>query len=318
MGWEVAEVSPANAYMQGRSLAIRALGRLIKPINVALYNKEILQAVDQLDAKILLTVKGNYIKPETLTTLASRGVKTINYYPDFRFSYDSIDQATFPLYSLFVTTKSFQVETLEDRLGREKVRFLHHGYSPDVHYPPGEQLLDQDEVPDVLYVGTYTPHKEKLFSAVKDAIPEIHFRIFGNGWNQPGMSETLKPCLANRPVYGLNYAQLANAAKINLAIHMGEADDTGWQDLVSTRSFELPACKGFMLHVDNAEIRQLYDVGQEIDVFSSADDLCDKIRFYLNNETTRMRMVESAYRRCVPAYSYDQRTREMASFIESQ
>lgn len=318
LGWEVGEVSQSTSFVQGRSLPSRVLGRLAKPINVALYNKEILQSVDQMDAKVFLTVKGNFIKPETLETLASRRVKTVNYYPDFRFSYDSVNQATFPLYSLFVTTKSFQVETLEHVLGRGKVRFLHHGYCSDVHYPPEIQLLDEAQVPDVLYVGTYTPHKEKLFSEVKSAYPELRFRIYGNGWNRPTISEILKPCLANRPVYALNYAQLVNAAKINLAIHMGAADDTGWQDLVSTRSFELPACKGFMLHMDNPEIRQLYDVGNEIDVFTSTDDLCEKIRFYLKNESTRLQMVEHAYRRCVPAYSYDQRAREIASFIESR
>jgi spore maturation protein CgeB len=116
----------------------------------------------------------------------------------------------------------------------------------------------------------------------------------------------------------MNYAQLVSAAKINLAIHMGTADGSGWQDLVSTRSFELPACKGFMLHVDNEEIRQLYDVGQEIDVFSSADDLCEKIRFYLDNDSIRLQMVEKAYHRCVPAYSYDQRARGIAKFIENK
>ncbi len=318
LAWEVAEIGTAGAFMQGRSLAVRVLGRLLNPINVAVYNKEILQTVDRFDAKILLTVKGNYIKPDTLDALADRGVQTINYYPDFRFSYDSIDLSTFPLYSLFVTTKSFQVDFLERMLGKEKVRFLHHGYSPDVHYPPDTRLLDEGQAPDVLYVGTYTPHKEQLFSAIRYALPEIHFRIFGNGWDRLGISESLKPCLAMRPVYGLNYAQLANAAKINLAIHMGQADDTGWQDTVSTRSFELPACKGFMLHVDNAEIRQLYDAGQEIDVFSAADDLGEKIRFYLDNEPTRIQMLEKAYQRCVPAYSYDQRAREIAAFIESR
>jgi spore maturation protein CgeB len=164
-------------------------------------------------------------------------------------------------------------------------------------------------------VGTYSAYKERILNAVRDAFPEVHFRIYGNGWNQISR-ETLKPCVADRPVYGLNYAQLANAAKINLAMHMGRADETGWEDQVSTRSFELPACKGFMLHVDSSEVRQLYDVGREIDVFSSADDLCERIRFYLKNDTIRMQMVERAYRRCVPAYSYDCRARDIASFIE--
>jgi spore maturation protein CgeB len=315
MGWEVTEVSQSTSFVKGRSLPARIIGRLSKSINVALYNREILQAVDQLDAKVFLTVKGNNIKPETLKILESRGVKSINYYPDFRFSYDSVDKSTFSLYSLFITTKSFQLEALSKMMDKEKIHFLHHGYCSDVHYPPEESMLNQADVPDVLYVGTYTLHKEKLFIELIKACPDLRFQIYGNGWNHSKCSEILKPCLANRPVYAMNYSQLVNAAKINLAIHMGEADDTGWQDLVSTRSFELPACKGFMLHVDNPEIRQLYDVGQEIDVFSSVDDLCEKIRFYLANDLLRVKMVEKAYKRCVPAYSYDQRTREIASLV---
>jgi spore maturation protein CgeB len=99
---------------------------------------------------------------------------------------------------------------------------------------------------------------------------------------------------------------------------MGTADETGWQDLVSTRSFELPACKGFMLHVDNFEIRQLYKVGEEIDVFTSAIELSAKIHFYLKNDALRMQMIHKAYSRCVPAYSYDQRALQLASFLGYQ
>lgn len=317
LSWEVAEVSPARVFAQGRSLPVRLLGRIIKPINIALYNKEILQTVAQFKAEVLLTVKGNAILPKTLKILAESGVKTINYYPDFRFSYHDVDQSSFEYYDTFVTTKSFQVETLKQMLGAGKVHFLHHGYCADVHYPPTQKLPKVQEVPDVLYVGTYTAHKEALFTAVKKACPEIHFQIFGNGWQKAKANETLQSSLANRPVSGLNYAQLLNAAKINLAIHMGPADETGWQDLVSTRSFEIPACKAFMLHIDNAEIRSLYDVGQEIDVFSDSSDLAEKIKYYLNNPLLRQQMIEKAYKRCVPAYSYEERVKKIIEIIAS-
>jgi glycosyltransferase involved in cell wall biosynthesis len=304
--------------MQGRSLPVRVLGRLIKPINVALYNKEILHTVEQFDAKVFLTVKGSYINVATLKALSARGVETINYYPDFRFSYAGVNQYCFNHYSAFITTKSFHIKTLEKILGKDKVHFLHHGYCADVHYPPAENLLNAGEVPDVLYVGTYTEHKEQLFTQLKQNSPGLRLMIFGHGWSAAKSNMTLKSSLANRPVVGRNYAQLIHAAKINLAIHMGPADDTGWQDLVSTRSFEIPACKGFMLHIDNAEIRTLYDVGQEIDVFSDALELSEKIDFYLQQPFLRQQMVENAYQRCVPAYSYEQRSKEIAQIIAAK
>lgn len=318
LGYEVVQVSQTTSLKLDISSNLsRIFNRLNRPINSALYNQKILKVVEDLDAKIFLTVKGNYIKPQTLATLRSRGVKTINYYPDFRFSYDSIDQATFPLYSSFITTKSFQVESLKQLAGKDKVHFLHHGYCSDIHYPPLVNPLIKDDAPDVLYIGTFTPYKEKLLTALVTFNPNINLKIYGYDWQNAVGNDLLKRCLVNRPVLGLNYAQLVNAAKINLAFHMGEADDTNWQDLVSTRSFELPACKGFMLHIDNPEIRQLYEVGHEIDVFSNAEDLSKKVEFYLANESIRQQMIEKAYRRCVPAYSYDQRAIDIATFIES-
>lgn len=318
LGYEVVQVSQTTSLkLDISSNLIRIFNRLNRPINTALYNQKILKVVEDLDAKIFLTVKGNYIKPKTLEILRSRGVKTINYYPDFRFTYDSIDQASFPLYSSFITTKSFQVESLKQTIGKDKVHFLHHGYCSDIHHPPAVNPLVKNYAPDVLYIGTYTPYKEKLLTALVTLNPNINLKIYGYDWQNASSNNLLRRCLVIRPVLGINYAQLVNAAKINLAFHMGEADDTNWQDLVSTRSFELPACKGFMLHIDNPEIRQLYDVGQEIEVFSNVEDLSKKIEFYLANESIRQQMIDKAYSRCVPAYSYDQRAIEIAALIES-
>lgn len=316
MAWEVLEIRRPALFVQGRSLFARIVGRLSKQINIRLYNREILQVVEQLNPQVFLTVKGSNISSETLKILASRGIKTVNYYPDFRFSYDDVEQSTFALYSLFVTTKSFQVEILKHLIGREKVHFIHHGYCSDVHNISEENQLYGADFPEVLYVGTYSADKENLFVSIIKSMPNIRLRIYGNGWGRAKNFDILKPALAERPLYSMNYSQLIHAVKINLAVHMGVADDSGWQDLVSTRSFEIPACKGFMLHVDNSEIRELYDVGTEIDVFSSAEDLCTKISFYLANETIRKAMIEKAYQRCVPAYSYDQRAKEIASLIE--
>ena len=141
MSWEVQEISRPTLFVQERSFLFRVIGRLSKPIYKRLYNREILQAVERLNPQVSLTVKGNDISSKTLKILASRGITTINYYPDFRFTYDDVDQTDFLLYSLFVTTKSFQVETLQNLIGKEKVHFIHHGYCTDVHYASAENQL---------------------------------------------------------------------------------------------------------------------------------------------------------------------------------
>ena len=41
-----------------------------------------------------------------------------------------------------------------------------------------------------------------------------------------------------------------------------------------------------------------------------------KIDFYLANDKLREEMVEKAYQRCVPAYSYDERAKVIAGWLE--
>ena len=72
-----------------------------------------------------------------------------------------------------------------------------------------------------------------------------------------------------------------------------------------------------MLHVDNHEVRQLFTPGEEIDVFRDAEELCEKIDYYLAHDEVRREMVEKAYKRCVPAYSYDERARVIADRLLS-
>jgi spore maturation protein CgeB len=88
-----------------------------------------------------------------------------------------------------------------------------------------------------------------------------------------------------------------------------------WEDLVSTRTFEIPAAKCFMLHIDNEEVRDLFNPGSEIDVFSSGEQLSNQIDFYLARPDLRAKLIERAYRRCVPAYSYDARAQQMIGLM---
>jgi spore maturation protein CgeB len=65
------------------------------------------------------------------------------------------------------------------------------------------------------------------------------------------------------------------------------------------RTFEVPACKGFFLAERTATHQELFDEGKEAEFFGSIEECADKIRFYLNNESTRDRIAEQGYQRCL-------------------
>jgi spore maturation protein CgeB len=77
-----------------------------------------------------------------------------------------------------------------------------------------------------------------------------------------------------------------------------------------------------MLHIDNAEVRSMFEPGREIDVFANVDEMIDKIAYYLARPVLRREMIDRAYARCVPAYGYDARaeliSRKILSLLETR
>jgi glycosyltransferase involved in cell wall biosynthesis len=298
-------------------LGLRLLARATHRLSAAAYNEAILRAADAVQPSAFVTVKGTSIRPATLMALKSKGIITINYYPDFHFDHGGLDPSTFRLYDRFITTKSFQLDDLKRRLDPRRVGFLPHGYGSHVHYPRSEAVSEEEYICDVGYAGAYSPYKARWLLAVARRLPEAQLRIMGPGWRQRARNTELERYVIGHELTGDFYCRALQHSRINLAIHFGPAERSEWQDNVSTRTFEIPACRGFMLHIDNAEVRELFEAGREIDVFRTEDELCEKIRYYLARPELRREMIERAYQRCVPAYSYDARAKAIANEIIS-
>jgi spore maturation protein CgeB len=242
------------------------------------------------------------------------GIRTAMYYPDFHFDHPGVDPESFFGYDLFVTTKSFQLDYLTALPGMSRVAYIPHGFCPDVHRPVFDQMRDTDFRADVAHTGNPSAYKLAWVEAVATMPASVSVALVGNRWEGFVRDRRLTDCRVTGELLGIAYAQAIQTARINVAMHFGPVAN-GWQDLVSTRTFEIPACGGFMLHIDNAEVREFYDVGQEIDVFSSHEELRDKVRYYLARPELRMRMAERAHARCVPAYSYVTRAAEMSELL---
>jgi hypothetical protein len=319
--WQVHEIDARLFFLEPHSTLTKVVSRLAHWPGIRAYNAAVLAAVDRARPQVFLTVKGAWLQADTLRRLAERGVLCFNYYPDFHFEHQGLDRATLRLFDLVLTTKSFQVEYLQRLIGADRVAMLHHGYSDLIHLPRSSALQERDYFADVTYVGNYSAYKEKWLTAIARRLRQARLCIIGSRWDF-AHDDLLKRCTLGHVLTGDFHARAIQHSRINVAIHGGPTGPCGWQDLVSTRTFEIPACKGFMLHIDNAEVRCLFKPGREIGVFASEDELIEKIEHYLARAMLRCEMIERAYQRCVPAYGYDARaeviSRRMTALLESR
>ena len=61
------------------------------------------------------------------------------------------------------------------------------------------------------------------------------------------------------------------------------------------RPIEIALCGGFVLSEYSIGISEMFDIGSQIDLFDSKEELLQKVRYYLLNENVRNEMASSAY-----------------------
>ena len=313
-GWRVDRLDTRDFFPGTASLAGRIAARLLRDKRSRRFNAAILDAARTSDFDVFLTVKGTDIGANTIRALQAAGLFCANYYPDYHFNDIGID--TVATYDLIGTTKSFHIAPLRERVGAERVAFIHHGYSDEFHRAPGGTQAAPDV--DILYIGNAGPAKIAWMTALAEVLPGVSMRLIGAGWSKAARRTSLEQVEIISQRHGKAYAPEIARARIVLAFHNGADPATGFADLVSTRTFEIPACGGFMLHVDNDEVRALYDVPREIETFTTVDNCAAKIRYWLAHPEERAAVAARGHARAVPAYGYAARGHEFAGLIEER
>ena len=76
------------------------------------------------------------------------------------------------------------------------------------------------------------------------------------------------------------------------------------KDTFTRRVFEIPVCGTLMLSQRTDTMQTLYQEDKEAVYYSTPEELADKARYYLENDTVRAKIVEASRQRCVDS-GYD-------------
>ena len=89
------------------------------------------------------------------------------------------------------------------------------------------------------------------------------------------------------------------------------------EDTYTTRNFQIPAMRTFMLSEYTPDLASLYEEGKEAEFFRSQEELVDKVRYYLQHESEREEIARAGHRR-VLADGHDvvSRARQFLAVVE--
>ena len=95
--------------------------------------------------------------------------------------------------------------------------------------------------------------------------------------------------------------EIFNASKIVLGFAtVGKNDDIY---IIKGRDFEAPMCGSFYITSYHDELSEWYDIGSEIETYKSKEELLEKIKYYLKNDTEREKIANNGYLKCTQNYT---------------
>jgi hypothetical protein len=300
------------------SWPLKLVRRLLQSLMAANYNATIIKQAGALPMAFALVFKGRWIQPDTIRALKALGLPVYCVYPDVSFfDHGGAIEKDLPLYDCVFTTKPFHLRDANIIHRTRELRLVSHGYDPEVHRPVClSPALHAAYACDVSFVGCWSAKKEAQLRRIVDGCAGARLRIWGPGWGRA--DAPVRQCWAGRGAYGDELAIIHAASKINLGLLSEAGTHTAEGDRTTARSWQIPACGGFMLHEYTDEIAQAFDVETEIATFRSLDDLTQQVGRFLADDPERERRRLAALRRCrESAYTYDPMVAEILRYHES-
>lgn len=186
-------------------------------------------------------------------------------------------------------------------LGARNVDFWPLGLFDKLHDPSqtAETIMSRERDIDVIFIGALHWGKMPLLAKVKKALGGRRFRLFGAvGWKRnlyfnwkfgfPGWISSI-------PFE--QYVPLYQRSKIGINVH-----NRGDFTVGSYRLFDLPGNGVLQISDGGKFLDEFFEVDKEIVGYRNADDLIDKILYYLENEAARRTIALNGFQRVMRDY----------------
>lgn len=261
--------------------------------------------------------------PADVQALAALGVPTVNWFTDDHWRFERFSARWASSFSLVVTTDAEAVPKYH-ALGVRSVLRSQWGVNPFQYVRSAVPKTRQ-----VAFVGQPYGDRERMVARLRSAGVEVE--CFGHGWPAGRISQERMLQVFNETRINLNFSASAMHARTprargwrkwrrrlaRWAGPLGSAFGGGamagggraepaavYPPQVKGRHFELPGIGAFMLTDPVPQLAPYLTESAEYVAFRNADDLVEKARLYLADESARARIADAAYRRCAAEHTY--------------
>jgi len=265
----------------------------------SIMQKRLLRGARLSNPELIIICKGELIRSSTVEALRHRyQVPIVNWFPDARlFSYEKAAKSIPFLDRLY--TKNHEDVRRAKLLNWRNVKYLPHCADIELHNLT-QQEPDSRFGSDVSFVGSYSFYRDLIISQLAD----FSLKVWGPGWKQSMLYRRKPESIVGAEARGFDEARVFRQSVVNINTH--HMDDVCG---LNQRVFEICGSGGLQIVEYSEPIEEYYTIGQEIETYSSFEELKDKVRFYLNNRQTAREIGARAQEKTMKYHTYDHRVK---------
>jgi spore maturation protein CgeB len=160
---------------------------------------------------------------------------------------------------------------------------------------------------DFVFIGRNLPDRrnrfqEMIMPLIKKYRAKVH--LFGYDWE-----DLRNICSVHEPIFWYQQPLIYSHAKISLHINR-----ESWPG-VSTRVFDVMACKTFLLSNYTEEIAKLFENKRDIVIAKNGKEMLELAQYYLDNEIEREKIATNGYEKVINNHTFKQRAKQVYDVI---
>jgi spore maturation protein CgeB len=288
-------------------------------------NNELYSLVEQEKPDLVLFVPSqNEFIPEILLKIKSLTVTLAYFFDDaWRISYCK-NWSKFYTYS---TTSSVNGLMLWRERGCNN--FL---YSP---FAVNSKVFKKNDVNhkfyDVTFIGSYHPYRAYVLKKISNL--GISVGVWGRGWPGGEVTQDQMVDIFNKSKINLNISNndcfdidyifdlrrplLETLRVFKKAFISKNRTDSKNVEMVKARHFEINACGSFQLSYYVEGLEKHFDIGNELVIYGSLDELLWKVKYFLNNEKEREIIAAKGYHKVITKHTLEKRFASLFLHIQN-
>lgn len=297
---------------------VATLHAMVAEVTVVDPSAPLLETASSSRPDVVISLDGMGLPLDQVDAIRALGIRTAVWLTDDPY-YTDVTLGMAVHFDYIFTLERNCVELYRSQ-GASQVHYLPFA-AYNAHFHP---TISQSSIRrNVSFIGSAYWNRISFLQPVIGSLMEKGTHINGIWWDRlPEFSQYPDQIEIGKWMGPEETSEAYSGSKIVLNLHRSPFDESVNQNGLgivgvspNPRTFEIAACGTLQLVDAREDLAQFYTPGEEIETFSSPEELMDKVNFYLTHENERREIALRALERTYNEHTYAHRLDEMLRTI---